>query len=96
MATKKTTTKKTSAKKATTKKAADPSIIRKLTKYEKARLIGSRALQISMGAPFMIKLSEEDLAAISYNPIEIAKKELEQDKVPIDVVREVTEAKARG
>jgi DNA-directed RNA polymerase subunit K/omega len=30
-----------------------------VTKYEKARLIGARALQISMGAPFLIKLSKE-------------------------------------
>lgn len=27
------------------------------TKYEIARMIGSRALQISMGAPFLIKLT---------------------------------------
>ena len=31
------------------------------TKYEKARLIGARALQISMGAPFLVKLTEEQL-----------------------------------
>ena len=42
------------------------------TKYEKARMIGSRALQISMGAPFLLKLSAEDLAAIKFNPIEIS------------------------
>ncbi|MFP4118029.1 MAG: DNA-directed RNA polymerase subunit K [Candidatus Woesearchaeota archaeon] len=71
-------------------------LLKRLTKYEKARLIGSRALQISMGAPFMIKLSKKDLEALSYNPIEIAKKELEKDKIPIEVVREVTKAKARG
>lgn len=76
------------------KKAETKEII-KLTKYEKARLIGSRALQISMGAPFMVKLSAKDLENIGYNPIEIAKIELEQNKIPIDVVREVTSAKAR-
>ncbi|MFW6230867.1 MAG: DNA-directed RNA polymerase subunit K [Nanoarchaeota archaeon] len=68
----------------------------KLTKYERARLIGSRALQISMGAPFAVKLTKKELESIGYNPIEIAKKELEADKIPIDVVREVTMAKARG
>lgn len=67
----------------------------KLTKYERARLIGSRALQISMGAPFMIKISDKDLEKIGYNPIEIAKKELEADKIPMDIVREVTTAKSR-
>ncbi len=70
--------------------------VSRLTKYEKARLIGSRALQISMGAPFMVELSDKELADIGYNPIEIAKKELDAGKVPMDVVREVTMAKARG
>ncbi len=55
------------------------------TKYETARLIGSRALQISMGAPFMIKLSESDLEKIGFNPVEIAKIELENDVLPITV-----------
>ena len=33
----------------------------KFTKYEIARMLDSRALQISMGAPFMVKLSDKDL-----------------------------------
>ncbi|PIN74758.1 DNA-directed RNA polymerase subunit K [Candidatus Woesearchaeota archaeon CG10_big_fil_rev_8_21_14_0_10_37_12] len=59
--------------------------MKKYTKYEKARLIGSRALQISMGAPFLVKLSEKDLEAIGYNPIEIAKKEFDADLLPITI-----------
>ncbi len=59
----------------------------KNTKYEKARIIGARALQISMGAPFAIKLGPKDLEAIGYNPIEIAKLEYDQDKIPISVKR---------
>lgn len=59
----------------------------KHTKYEIARMIGSRALQISMGAPFLVKLSEKDLEAIGFNPIEIAKKEYEQGVLPISVRR---------
>ena len=31
------------------------------TKYERARIIGSRALQISMGAPFLVKLTKKQL-----------------------------------
>lgn len=58
---------------------------KKYTKYEKARIIGSRALQISMGAPFLVKLKEEDLERIKYNPVEIAKLEFEAGSVPIDV-----------
>ncbi|MBI2146959.1 DNA-directed RNA polymerase subunit K [Candidatus Woesearchaeota archaeon] len=59
----------------------------KLTKYEKARLLGSRALQISMGAPFLVKLSEKDMEEIRYDPLEIAKKELEQGVLPIAIKR---------
>jgi DNA-directed RNA polymerase subunit K/omega len=57
------------------------------TKYEKARMLGSRALQLAMGAPFLIKLSEEDLEKLRYNPIEIAKLELEAEALPITVKR---------
>lgn len=57
------------------------------TKYEKARLIGARALQISMGAPFTIKLTDKDLETLSYNPVEIAKKEYEAGALPIDIRR---------
>ncbi len=60
---------------------------KKFTKYEIARMIGSRALQISMGAPFLVKLAEKDLEAIGYNPIEIAKKEFEEGVLPITVRR---------
>jgi DNA-directed RNA polymerase subunit K/omega len=59
----------------------------KNTKYEIARMIGSRALQISMGAPFLVTLSEKDLEKIGYNPIEIAKLELEKDVLPITIKR---------
>ena len=57
------------------------------TKYEKARLIGSRALQISMGAPFLIKLSPRQLKQLGYNPVEIAKLEFEAGVLPITVKR---------
>jgi len=60
-------------------------IQKKDTKYEKARLIGSRALQIAMGAPILIKLAKEDFERIRYNPIEIAKMEYEEDLLPIKV-----------
>jgi DNA-directed RNA polymerase subunit K len=55
------------------------------TKYEKARIIGARALQISMGAPFTIKISEKKLKEIKYNPIEVAKLEFAEDMVPIAI-----------
>lgn len=58
-----------------------------LTKYEKARILGSRALQISMGAPILVKLSDKDLERIKYNPLEIAKLELEKGVIPMKAKR---------
>jgi DNA-directed RNA polymerase subunit K len=57
------------------------------TKFEKARMIGSRALQISMGAPFLIKLDEKDLEKIKFNPLEIAKMEYSAGVIPLVVKR---------
>ena len=59
----------------------------KFSKYEKARMIGSRALQISMGAPFMTKLDESQLQELKYNPVEIAKLEFNEGVLPITVKR---------
>ena len=59
----------------------------KYTKYEKARIIGARATQISMGAPFLVKISKEELVELKYDPIAIAKKEFEAGVIPIRVVR---------
>ncbi|MBD3318876.1 DNA-directed RNA polymerase subunit K [Candidatus Woesearchaeota archaeon] len=59
----------------------------KLTKFELTRILGSRALQIASGAPFLLKLKETELDAIGYNPIEIAKIELEKGVLPITVAR---------
>ncbi len=58
-----------------------------ITKYEKARMLGSRALQIAMGAPFLVDLSKPELEKIKFNPIEIAKKEFEEGVIPISVRR---------
>jgi len=54
----------------------------KLTRYEKARIVGARALQISMGAPVLVKPSEN----VS-NPIDIAIQELEGKILPITIRR---------
>jgi len=59
----------------------------KYTKYERARMIGSRSLQLAMGAPFLLKLTTEDLEALKYNTIEIAVRELEAGILPITVKR---------
>lgn len=59
----------------------------KYTKYEKARVIGARALQLAMGAPMLLKLGEKNLEAIRFNPIIIAKMEFEKDILPITIRR---------
>ncbi len=59
----------------------------KFTKYEKARIIGARALQIAMGAPILIKMKEEDFVELRYNPVNIAKKEFEENVLPITIKR---------
>ena len=55
------------------------------TKYEKARIIGSRALQLSMGAPLLVNLDEKGLEAIRYNPVEIAKLEFNAGLIPMAI-----------
>ncbi len=54
----------------------------KITRFEKARIVGARALQISMGAPILLEINE----AIS-NPIDIAVEELEGGILPITIRR---------
>ena len=55
----------------------------KYTRFEKARIIGARALQISLGAPVLVDYPEDML-----DPIDIALLEFAEDLVPITVARE--------
>lgn len=52
-----------------------------MTKYERARVLGTRALQIAMCAPIMVELEGET------DPLQIAMKELKQRKIPIIIRR---------
>jgi len=52
-----------------------------MTKYERARVLGTRALQIAMCAPVMVELEGET------DPLQIAMKELKQRKIPIIIRR---------
>ncbi|RVE45421.1 hypothetical protein evm_009939 [Chilo suppressalis] len=54
---------------------------RYMTKYERARVLGTRALQIAMCAPVMVELEGET------DPLQIAMKELKQRKIPIIIRR---------
>ena len=57
------------------------------SKYEKARILGARGLQIAMNAPLLIKLSKEDLEKVRYDALKIAEVEFESDILPISVKR---------
>ncbi|MDZ4226546.1 MAG: DNA-directed RNA polymerase subunit K [Candidatus Pacearchaeota archaeon] len=57
----------------------------KFSKYEVARILGARALQIAMNAPLLIKLSKEDLEKVKYDALKIAEIELESGVLPISV-----------
>ncbi|WFD24085.1 subunit common to RNA polymerases I, II, and III [Malassezia equina] len=52
-----------------------------MTKYEKARILGTRALQISMNAPVLVPTEGE------MDPLAIAQKELAAKKIPLLVRR---------
>ena len=54
----------------------------KYTRFEKARIVGARALQISMGAPSLMKIPKEVIS-----PIDIAMLEFKEDAIPITVRR---------
>jgi len=63
------------------------------TKYEVARIIGARALQIAMDAPLLIKMSDEKLKELRYDSIKLAEAELEAGVLPIAVNRPVPRKK---
>jgi len=54
-----------------------------LTKYEKARIVGARALQLSLGAPPLVPVKELGLR----DPIEIALVELKMKVLPMVIRR---------
>lgn len=57
------------------------------TKYEIARILGARALQIAMNAPILVKISEDKLKEMKYDSLEIAKVELQEEALPISIKR---------
>jgi DNA-directed RNA polymerase subunit K len=54
---------------------------KKLTRFEKARIIGARALQLSMGAKPLVEVTD------SLDPIDIATLELKKKVIPLDIRR---------
>jgi DNA-directed RNA polymerase I, II, and III subunit RPABC2 len=56
-----------------------------LTRYERSRIIGARALQISFGAPVLTSLPQH------LDPMRIAEKELHEKVLPLTIRREYPE-----
>lgn len=54
----------------------------RFTRFEVVRLLGARALQISLGAPILVKTEEID-------PIKIAKLEFKEKLIPMTIKREL-------
>lgn len=52
-----------------------------MTKYERARVLGTRALQISLNAPVLVDIEGET------DPLQIAMKELTQRRIPLVIRR---------
>lgn len=59
--------------------------VQEFTKYERARIVGARALQLAMNAPLLIKLSEDDLEKLHYDVLKIAEVELDSNALPISI-----------
>ena len=51
------------------------------TRCERSRIVGARALQISMGAPVLVRTAKID-------PLDIALVEFDENRVPITVRRQ--------
>jgi len=59
-----------------------------LTRFERARVIGARALQISMGAPILVDYPKE-----LTSPLEIAEYELKLGVLPITIRRRLPDGR---
>lgn len=57
------------------------------SKYEMARIIGARALQITMDAPLLLKIPEEKLKELKYDALKIAELEVKEGVLPIAISR---------
>lgn len=63
------------------------------TRYERARILGARALQIAMNAPILVKMSNEDLEKINFDALKIAEIELDSEILPISVKKPLPQKK---
>jgi DNA-directed RNA polymerase subunit K len=61
--------------------------IEDFSKYEIARILGARGLQIAMNAPLLVKITKENLEALRYDALKIAEVEFRSGILPISVKR---------
>jgi DNA-directed RNA polymerase subunit K len=54
----------------------------RLTRFEVARVIGARALQIALGAPILVKVKQE-----RFDPTSLAEEEFKQAMIPMTIKR---------
>jgi len=60
---------------------------RKLTKYERTRIIAFRAQQIAAGSPLFLK--DDEIPEGVTDPVELAELELRLGRIPVKLVRRV-------
>ena len=54
----------------------------RLTRFEVARIVGARALQVALGAPILVEVKDN-----KFDPINIAEKEFQANKIPMTIKR---------
>ena len=57
------------------------------TRYEVARIIGARALQIAIDAPLILKVSNQKLKELKFDSLKIAELEFNEGVLPISIDR---------
>lgn len=65
------------------------------SKYEVARILGARALQIAMNAPLLIKIKQEDLEDIKFDALKIAEIEFKSGILPISIKKPLPKKRIR-
>ena len=59
----------------------------KFTRYEIARILGARSLQLAMDAPVLLKMTKEQEEEINFDTLKTAEQEFEAEVLPITVKR---------
>ena len=59
----------------------------KYTKYEVARILGARSLQLAMDAPVLLKMTKAEEEELNFDSLRTAEKELTSEVLPISVRR---------